>query len=213
MLIPSAYAAELSFYTSPNNIKYGVSLPGNYSAQTEYDAVLSLPPGGQDKSMAILGVKNWLDYFSDKQLIVITPIAPKGKMFFRGAEQVLPEFMQHITEKYAIKNKRFYLLGVSNGGISAFRAATLYPEWFNSLTVVPGYPSQPDNKRLEKLKDIPVTLIVGEYDGGWLSNSQKAHQQLNALGSNSKLITIAKEDHFMHARLSAETIYPYLIRR
>ena len=140
-------------------------------------------------------------------------LSPDGRLFFKGAEFVLPGFMDHLLDTYPVEDGKFYLLGVSNGGISAFRAGTLYPDRFRSITVVPGYPLDPDAARLAQLAELPVTMVVGERDGAWTERSQSTFDALTALGGNPHLVIVPDGDHFIYEGISPETLAAYILRR
>jgi len=77
--------------------------------------------------------------------------------------------MGHIKSQVIPAGGKFYLFGISNGGISVFRVATLNPERFHSSTVLPGWP---DENRLDKVLDMPINYLVGEIDSHWRENSE-----------------------------------------
>ena len=211
----SSKAAELQFKSVHLNgvtVEYGISLPKNYTQEKTYPVILSVPPGSQTKSMAEAGLENWLTDFANEGYIVITPVKPSHGMFFRGGEKIIPAFLGYVVKQLHVQENKFYLLGISNGGISAFRIGTLYPSWFKSLTIIPGYPTSEDQKRLENLKVFPVNLLVGSKDSGWFEASKRTHTALIKLGVNSELKVFEGENHFMHSRMPAHTVLQYIQR-
>ena len=84
--------------------------------------------------------------------VVVSPIASDGTLFFQGSEQYLPEFLERIAAIYPPEGGKFHVAGVSNGGISSFRIATMMPEWFASITAVPDFPQTADFNQLDKLE-------------------------------------------------------------
>ena len=89
---------------------------------------------------------------------------PGGILYFQGSEQYLPEFVQRIEAIYPPEGGKLHVSGVSNGGISAFRIATMIPEKVASITAVPGFPKTSDFDQLDKLTHIPIALYAGEND-------------------------------------------------
>lgn len=176
-------------------IDYGLSLPEGFQRRISYPVLLSLPPGGQNKAMVLVGVKKWLADFKKSKWIVVSPVAPKGRLFFHGSEKYLPDFMDHILRLFSVQGNRFYLFGISNGGISVFRSVTLTPNRFHSATVIPGYPTRMDVVRLRQIKDIPVSMVVGDRDGSWLAKSKQTFKIFQNLGGNVKLEIVPGGDH------------------
>jgi pimeloyl-ACP methyl ester carboxylesterase len=212
-----AAAAELTFHEMEtpggNIIEYGLLRPAKFDPDRKYRVILALPPGGQDMPMVRLGVRGWLPYLAEREWIVVSPAAPAGRLYFAGGERVLPAFMDHVLENFPVDGEKFFLVGISNGGISAFRAAVLYPNRFRSVTVLPGYPTGADMDRLDRIKDLPVTMIVGGRDSGWLEKSQAAHAKLVSLGGNVRLEILPGENHFLHERYPVDKVVDAMTRR
>lgn len=215
--LDSAAAAELTFHEMEtpggNTVEYGLLRPENFDPDRKYRVILALPPGGQDMAMVRLGVRGWLPYLAEREWIVVSPAAPAGRLYFSGGERVLPAFMDHVLESIPVDGGKFYLVGISNGGIGAFRAAVLYPGRFHSLTVLPGYPTGADMDRLDRIKDIPVTMIVGGRDSGWLAKAEAAHAKLVSLGGNVRLEVVPDENHFLHERHPVDKLVDAMTRR
>ena len=69
-------------------------------------------------------------------------------LFFEGGEKVFPEFFTRILGDYNVLDKKFHIAGVSNGGISAFHIAAMYPQYFWSVTGLPGFLPQSAPERV-----------------------------------------------------------------
>ena len=109
-------------------LQYKVVLPNNYDASKPYPTVLAFP-GGEQSMDTVDGTleRNWKDQAEKRGYIVVIPAAPNGRLFFQGGEKVFPEFFNKILSDYNVLDKKFHIAGVSNGGISAFHIAALYP--------------------------------------------------------------------------------------
>ena len=64
-----------------------------------------------------------------------------------------------------------------------------------SITVAPGYPAAPDFLRLAVLTEVPVSLIVGERDGRWVTNAISTRDVLTELGGNVTLEIVRGAGH------------------
>ncbi|MEK6221148.1 MAG: hypothetical protein N2D54_02770 [Chloroflexota bacterium] len=87
------------------------------------------------------------------------------------------------------------MFGVSKGGISAFRIASLHPDLFHSLTVLPGWPKSADEKRLHKILGIAVNFLVGEKDSRWRKKSEYFSAHLTNLGGDVVLEIFPEAGH------------------
>lgn len=185
-------------------LEYGVVLPNDFVDGETYPVLLAFPPGPQTRAMVAAGNSYWGATAQARGWVVVSPVAPGGTLFFQGSEQYLPEFLQRIAAIYPPEGGKFHLVGVSNGGISAFRIATLMPEMFASLTAVPGFPQTADFKRLSTLTEIPVTLFVGENDSSWVEQMQTTEAELRRLGGQVSLTIVPNEGHVIQSLSGAE---------
>lgn len=189
------------FFSQPKKIK------------TASRILFFLPPGDQSRAMVEEGLDPWLSYFQRKAWTVVSPVAPQGKLFFRGAEKHLVTFLQLLREQKNLQDVPMDLLGVSNGGISAFRIATLHPDLFHSLTVVPGWAKPADSARLKRLRKIPVNLLVGAEDKNWLLKSRDCFEKMKLLGGNVRLEVIEGGDHFVFRNVKPQHLEKLILRR
>ena len=194
-----------------NKLEYFLGLPEDFAAKKRYRTVLALPPSEQTKSF-VDDYQAWFDYFGEQSWVVVCPVVPDGKLFFQGSERYLPYLMDHLLSELKLLGDRFYLLGVSNGGISAFRIATLQPERFHSLTVMPGWPKPADEKRLQKLIGIPINFVVGENDDRWRKKSEEFTDTLSILGGDVSFELIPAGGHMAFQNYSLARLKQLLMR-
>jgi len=207
--ITSYYEIELQDGTV---LQYGVVLPNEFDASQTYPILLALPPGGQNQSMVVAGIDGfWGQEGQKRGWIVISPIAPNGTLFFQGSESLIPEFLVHMEQQYQAEGGKYHLAGISNGGISTFRVGGNYPDLFHSMMVLPGFPrSEEDFQHLDSLKDIPVTMFVGEGDTSWIPRMQETEERLSALGGQVSLEIVAGEGHLISSLQGGERLYDLL---
>ena len=120
-------------------VRYKVVLPNDYDPNKAYPAVLAFPGGPQTMEMvdATLG-RNWRLLAERLGYIVIIPAAPNGQLYFQRGAKVFPAFLVDMFYDYKILDNKFHIAGVSNGGLSAFHLAASYPQYFWSVTGLPG---------------------------------------------------------------------------
>lgn len=193
-----------------SELAFAMILPENFNPTQPYPVLLALPPGPQTRAMVDAGLDGyWLSGATGRDWIIISPIAPDGLLFFRGSESLLPEFLLKISEQFSVEGGKFHLAGISNGGISAFRIATLHSELFHSIVVLPGYPVDQDFSKLDRLAGIPVRMYVGEFDTDWVQEMGKTQQELESLNANSRLEIVAGSGHVI-TRITGEELFDLL---
>ena len=206
-------APDYRTLTTPRGrqLEYFLNLPDNLDSQKEYRTLLALPPGDQTKSEAE-AYMHWFEYFKKQAWAMVCPIAPDGKLFFQGSEQYLPYLMDHLQDELNLFGDKFYLLGVSNGGISAFRIATLHPNRFHSITVMPGWPKPADENRLNQITGMPVNFVVGEKDERWRKKSEEFTDALKKIGGDVYFEVVPAEGHMAFHRYPFDKLEKLILR-
>src|SRR5262249_53589665 len=111
------------------SLHYKVVLPKEYDPAKEYPAILAFPPGSQTMDMVMSTlVRNWSLEAQRRGYIVIIPAAPIQGTFVQEGSRVFPEFLDQLLRDYKIRNNKFYVAGMSNGGLSAFQLAASHGE-------------------------------------------------------------------------------------
>lgn len=151
-------------------VHYKVILPKGYDSAKAYPAVLAFPGGPQNMDTVEGTVeRNWHEQAERLGYIVIVPATPTGQLFFeKGAAKIFPEFLTKLLGDFKIQGGKFHIAGVSNGGLSAFHIAASYPEYFWSVTGLPGYLLDANKARIAALSKMCVFMYAGEKDTDWL---------------------------------------------
>ena len=184
-------------------LTYKVLLPPGYDAAQTYPAVLVFTGGPQSLQMAerTLSV-DWRQEAERRRYIVISPGTPDGTLFFEGADRVFPAFLDQILRDYRVKGGKLHVAGHSNGGLSAFHVAALYPRYFATLTGYPGLLDSGDLSRAAALKSVCIFMHVGDTDEGWRRAMQ---EQSDTLARQGYRIRFTVEKNQIH-RLNAPAI-------
>ena len=112
------------------SVRYRVVLPNNYDPAKTYPGVLAFAGGGQTWDIVDGMIRRQFQQQAEKRgYIVVSPAAPGGRLFFEGGEKIFPEFFTRILADYKIEGNKFHIAGRSNGGISAFHVAALFPQY------------------------------------------------------------------------------------
>ena len=165
-------------------VQYKVILPNGYDPTKAYPAVLAFPGGPQTMDTVEGTVeRNWREQAERLGYIVIVPAAPNGQLFFQeGGAKVFPEFLNKLLGDFKIQDNKFHIAGVSNGGLSAFHVAALYPQYFWSVTGLPGYLPDANPTRVRALAKMCINMYAGEMDTAWLEAEKEQAAQFRAQG-------------------------------
>ncbi|MDP9463100.1 MAG: alpha/beta hydrolase-fold protein [Actinomycetota bacterium] len=199
---------RFSFTTADGTvIDYVLLVPDGRAPGQPGKVLLTFPPGGQDLELTQRIVEErWHDEALARGWVVVSPAAPSAGLFYSDeSARLVPELLDVIATDFPPEGGKFDLAGVSNGGLSAFKAALSYPDRFRSLVVFPGYSQDGGNDpNLSKLADIGVSMFVGGEDAGWLDASQLTEQTLEQLGYTVELHVVAGEGHIIGSLTGAE---------
>lgn len=181
-------------------VHYKIILPKDYDAAKTYPAVLAFPPGSQGPDMVLTTLfRNWLPEADKRGYLVFIPAAPNGKLFSQEGARVFPEFLDRMLAEYKVRDNRFHIAGMSNGGISAFHIAASYPQYFLSVTGFPGYLPDATPARVDALAKLCINMHVGEYDSGWVENMGEQATEFRAKGFHVRFTIEKGEGHVIAA--------------
>jgi poly(3-hydroxybutyrate) depolymerase len=180
-------------------VDYVVVLPNGYNPAKTYPAVLAFPGGAQDSDM-VEGTleRNWQLLGERLGYIVIIPEAPDGQLFLEGGAKVFPEFLVKLLADYKVLDGKFHIAGVSNGGLSAFHIASLYPQYFWSVTGLPGLLFDAKPARVQALSKLCIYMYAGSEDTNWLNSEKKQADLFRSQGFHVEFSEEKGEGHVMH---------------
>lgn len=183
---PRPLAAEVLDKTTTiagTKLQYKVVLPNGYDPAKTYPAILAFPGGPQTMEM-VNGTleRNWHTQAEMLGYIVIIPAAPNGDLFFESGDRVFPAFITQLLKDYKILDNKFHIAGVSNGGLSAFHIAASYPQYFWSVTGLPGFLEDATPARIRAISRLCVYMYAGELDEGWPESEQEQFAQFREQG-------------------------------
>jgi len=179
-------------------VHYKIALPSTYDPAKTYPAILAFPPGSQDMDMVLTTlVQNWLPEYDKRGYIVVIPAAPFGRPFVREGAKIFPEFLEQLLHEYKIRDNKFHVAGMSNGGRSAFHIAAMYPKYFLSVTGLPGLLPDPTPERVASLAGMCIHMHVGELDSGWVGEVQQQASMFRAKGYKVVFTVEKNEGHVM----------------
>ena len=165
------------------NIRYAVVLPEPTEPGRKYPAILAFPGGAQNMIQVRWGLHNiWRSEAEKRGYVVISPAAVRGRLYFKRGAEYFPEFLDLMIERYPIDPEAVHVAGMSNGGTSAFRIASLMPERFRSILTLPGYLGGTDASGYRDLLPLCVVMFAGAKDRGWVKALERDREIFKALG-------------------------------
>jgi predicted peptidase len=177
-------------------VQYKVGLPPNYDPAKTYPAVLAFPPGSQGMDMVLNTLEqNWRVGWEKRGYIVIVPAVPPGRSFEGQGAMVFPGFLDMLLREYKIRDKKFHVAGVSNGGISALNVAANHPQYFRSVIALPGFLRNDTPERIAALANVCIYLHVGELDTQWLERMQQQTGTFRSKGYTVRFTIEKGEGH------------------
>ena len=183
---------------SGTKLDYKVILPTGYDPAKAYPAILAFGGGSQTMQMVQATLRrNWQEQAEALGYIVILPAAPDGDLFFESGDRVFPAFIVKILADYKIQQEKLHIAGVSNGGLSAFHIAALYPQYFWSVTGLPGFLDDPSPEHLRALSKLCIYMYAGEMDPGWLRSEQQQSAKFRSEGYKVEFNEEKGEGHVM----------------
>lgn len=193
--------AELTSESTEVNgvrIDYKVVLPDGYDPELAYPTVLAFPGAGQTMRNVDRAVNdNWQVEAERRGYIVISPAAPEEGLFFQGGDAVFPEFFDELRARYRIAGNKFHIAGISNGGASAFHIAANFPDYFVSVTGLPGYLPYLTPEKVKSLAALCIYMHVGERDPQWIETMTWQAQQLTDAGAAVRFWIEKGQSHVM----------------
>lgn len=166
-------------------VTYRVILPNNYDATKSYPTILHFAGGGQTLQIVERSTEtDWRATAERQGYIVISPAAPDGRLFFEEGARIFPAFIDQILKSYKVAGGKLHVTGHSNGGLSAFHVASLFPQYFISVTGYPGLLDSATAERLAALQSLCLYMHVGEQDTSWLRAMQAEYTLLKQRGAN-----------------------------
>jgi poly(3-hydroxybutyrate) depolymerase len=185
--------------------QYRVVLPDGYDAAKTYPALLAFGGGPQtDRAVDGLLANNLREQAEKRGWLVFAPIAPDGQLFFEEGARIFPQFLDQLLAAYHVEGGRFHVAGRSNGGLSAFHVASLYPRYFVSLTGFPGMLQFSSPAAIKAIAPLCIDMYVGGNDElGWTGPMTAQARELKAQGLKVRFFLEAGQRHGI-ATLSGE---------
>jgi poly(3-hydroxybutyrate) depolymerase len=179
-------------------VDYKIILPAAFDSARTYPTILAFGGGPQTMVMVDTGLNRyWGGEAQRRGYIVVSPAAPGGQLFFENGARIFPEFLDMILREYKVEGGRMHVAGFSNGGISAFHVASLYPKYFWSVTGLPGLLNDATPAKVEVLKPICIYMDVGGNDAGWRGAMEQQSEMFKQKGFTVEFRVEENQNHVL----------------
>jgi predicted esterase len=183
------------------DLTFWLAYPEGYQPGGSYPTVLVFGGGPQTLDGAARTIESdWRDEGIRRGYVIVAPGSPDGRLFFQGADQVFPEFLEFLIAEFRPEGGRLQVAGHSNGGSSAFHVAALYPELVQTVVGYPGLLNGPaDVARMTALEPLCVFMHVGDADASWRNAMRRQEREMRALGYRVALTVEPDQGHRLRA--------------
>lgn len=196
---PTTEGHQVAVMPDGTELHYTLVLPDGFDPAKTYPVLLALPPGGQDQEVVDSVVDRvWKDEAKRLGWVVVSPAAPGALFYDEASAKYLPDLVAQMEAMFRAEGGKVHLAGVSNGGLSAYRAALDHPELYLDLLTFPGMPPEQADD-VAKLQGLPVADWVGELDSGWREGGEATVAKLKALGSPAQITVVPGESHILES--------------
>ncbi len=144
-----------------STMRYGLSVPGNYTASQPRPLVVALHPGGSGPYYGDGFMRNiFLPGLRDLSPIMIAPDVPGRTWAEPRAEQAVMSLVAAITRQFSIDTRRILVVGFSMGGAGTWYLSSRQADRFTAAIVMAGRTEEP----LATLAKIPTYVIHSRAD-------------------------------------------------
>ena len=167
--------------TTPLGVLDVAVVPPTEPGTRRHPVLLALPWGSGAADLTESFVRSyWAEAPAASGYYVVAP-AVYGPSLEADAKQILPALLEWAGSTLGADTETVALVGASNGGRGAFFAALADPTRFDAMLVLPGM-YVGDAANLAPMTEIPIRMIVGEFDTTWVEATLATRDALESVG-------------------------------
>lgn len=194
------------------SLSYAIIKPESFDPQRTYPVLVAFPPGEQDRVNVEKGLEMyWSAEAVKRGWVVISPVSAPGSGVMGGSVRLVPELLDQLSAQIKMEEGKVYVAGVSSGGRSALRFAGEHPKRCAAVMTLPGrVDDEQAVMRLDRLKDIPLRMFVGEKDERWKETSERIVKRITTIGGDAHLFVLKDQDHVLGEPLNGAVLFDVL---
>ncbi len=170
--------------------------PGSGAGSGPHPVVLALPWGGGTADLVLGLVQTYWDTEAPARGYYVVAPEVLGSSLATTADELIPDLFAWMDRELDYDPDRVVLTGASNGGRGVFFSAVANPQRFAALIGMPGR-YEGDGTDLAPLAGVPVWLLVGQFDDGWVQAAESTQGALEAAGVDVTLDVVQGQGHVL----------------
>ena len=125
---------------------------------------------------------------------IVVPMTDQGRNFFTEHSSLMSGIVAQLHERYAIKDQKPLIMGISSGGSAALAIAAQNPRDYLGVIATPG--RLLEEYQLGELEGLPIFLRVGEKDDfRWNRKLAESESLLTDKGARVDAALVAGAHH------------------
>lgn len=157
--------------------------------------VVAFPWGRGDSELVLSLLDSYWDEAAPAAGYAVVGVEVYGPGMATGGANVMNAVFDWIDSNFVGAAGDIVLTGASAGGIGVFHAALATPDRVHGIIAMPGRYTEEES--LAPLAGIPVWLMVGEDDPGWVTGSETTARRLEEAGANVTLDIVPGQGHVL----------------
>lgn len=157
--------------------------------------VVAFPWGRGDSELLVGLLDSYWDEAAPAAGYAVVGVEIYGPGMSNGGEFVMDAVLDWIDRNFVGAADDIVMTGASAGGVGVFHAALAAPDRVSGIIAMPGRYTGDDS--LAALAGLPVWLMVGENDPGWVAGSETTAERLEAAGAKVTLDIIPGQGHVL----------------
>jgi predicted peptidase len=198
---PAAAAVHQKTFTVENvsgvdSIRYGISVPDDYTPGQPRPLVLALHPGGERPAFygSLYLIRFFMPVLKELGAIVVAPDCPTRTWTDEGSDLAVMALLADVMREYAVDRKKMIVTGYSMGGRGTWFMAARHADFFTGAIPIAG---TPEGQALESLGRMPTYVIHSSSDEVVPpAPDERAVKQLEAMSRPVKLEIVEGRGHF-----------------
>lgn len=210
----------IEFKSSKTGLKYYLSLPKGYNANTaeKWPLVLFLHGSGDRGDNLEMVKRSGITNIAEKDGLKFIAVYPQCPETTEWEEMTITisDFLDELTGSLRIDTGRVYITGFSMGGYGTWNMALEYPDRFAAIAPVCGSVFEQDinPKNAASLKSLPIWAFHGGKDTIVPPNEEKHFIELiQKAGGNVKYTSYDELGHEIWVQAYNEELFDWLLKQ
>ncbi len=157
--------------------------------------VVAFPWGRGESELVLSLLDSYWDQAAPAAGYGVVGVEVYGPGMSTGGENVMNAVLDWIDGNFVGAADNIVMTGASAGGVGVFHAALAAPDRVSGIIAMPGRYTGTDS--LAALAGLPVWLMVGENDPGWVAGSETTAERLEEVGAKVTLDIVPGQGHVL----------------